>query len=689
MATLSEKHPGNLRGTVITQDDSHPRQPPLLVVGPLAWVKKNLFNTVFDSILTIVVSIVAIGLVSSFVSWTVTQANWYAINFNLSLLALGRYEDTAQWRVTLVVLLTAATIGLALAAWARVRRRLVIVLAVLIALTFIVPAVINATLALPPFYMSAGAVHVGGDNGPSPDANVAFVGRAGEIVTFQFATQYAISDRELAGLHSFTDNTANAALNAAANRLTAEQRIAEIEALLAGDTLTDNQRSRVEGEESRITVIDPVTESLKLNQAAVKITILNGDTQTPIEGGEVTLEQTSEPFSVTLPNDGWYILQKEVAAKDSLALIEVIGVYPVLERTLVAGANAGNSAAGTLSEYVRMTDLYTTQAELPRSETGRQFPFTGIITNQYRGTSTLNDFLRLYVAPFLNQINVFFLVVVVAGAVGYFAGRAIDRYASPPEQPHRTTGRIALWLLIITPVLAFVLIYGVTPSDGFLPVTDTSRWGGILLTVLLTVVGIIGSLPLGILLALGRRSKAPVISTVCTIYIEVIRGIPFITVLFMAQLLIPLINPELSAFPGAFRAMIATVLFTAAYNAEVVRGGLQAIPGGQEEAAKALGLSGIQITLFITLPQALRLVIPPMMGNFVGMFKDTSLVGQVGLIDLLGMAQNVYAQTEFLGLRRELFAFVVIFYFVVSYAIAAVSRRIEASGSGRALKMQI
>jgi general L-amino acid transport system permease protein len=194
---------------------------------------------------------------------------------------------------------------------------------------------------------------------------------------------------------------------------------------------------------------------------------------------------------------------------------------------------------------------------------------------------------------------------------------------------------------------------------------------------------------LGILLALGRRSKMPVVSTVCTIYIELVRGIPFITVLFMAQLLIPLINPSLSSFPGAFRAMIATVLFTAAYNAEVVRGGLQAIPHGQDEAAKALGLNAIQVTVFITLPQALRLVIPPMMGNFVGMFKDTSLVAIVGLLDLTGMAQNIVAQTEFLGLRRETFMFIAIFYFVFSYLIAAISRRIESTGAGQSIKMQI
>lgn len=688
MATLSEQHPGSLGGTIITGDDSPPRQPPLLVVGPLAWIKKNLFNSIYDAILTVIVTGVIAAVLVSFVTWTVGQANWYAINFNLRLLMLGRYEAEAEWRVTIVVLLTAFTIGLALAAWARISRRIVVMMSIVVALTFIVPPLIYTTLSLPPFYASAGEVKVGGENGQSPQAQVAFTGRAGETVTVRLAEQYSAADDDLARLHSFADPAANAALNLAANRLSAQKRIAELTALLAGDGLTANQRSRAENELSKLTVPDVVVDTLKINQTPVQVVILQGSTMQPLPDGEMTLESGSEALTVTLPEDGWYVLQKSLADPEAVALLETTGIYPILERTITRGGEDGAPAAGSLSQYVRMTDIFTTEAEVPQSDTGRDLPFVVVTANPYRGEASFSDYLRLYVAPFLNQINVFLLVVTVAGAVGYVAGRTFDRYFSPPERPRYTSGRSVTWLLIVMPVLSFILIYGLTP-DGFLPLTDTRRWGGVLLTMLLTIVGIIGSLPLGVLLALGRRSKAPIISTVCTVYIELIRGVPFITVLFMAQLLIPLINPELSAFPGAFRAMIATVLFTAAYNAEVVRGGLQAIPPGQEEAAKALGLSGLQITLQITLPQALRLVIPPMMGNFVGMFKDTSLVAIVGLLDLTGMAQNVVAQVEFLGLRREVFMFIVIFYFIVSYVFAAISRRIEASGSGRALKMQI
>jgi general L-amino acid transport system permease protein len=175
----------------------------------------------------------------------------------------------------------------------------------------------------------------------------------------------------------------------------------------------------------------------------------------------------------------------------------------------------------------------------------------------------------------------------------------------------------------------------------------------------------------------------------CTIYIEAVRGVPLITVLFMAQLLVPLVNPALAEFPNVFRAMVGIVFFSAAYLAENVRGGLQSIPHGQEEAAKALGLNSAQIVLFITLPQALRAVIPALVGQCISLFKDTSLVAIVGLLDLTGISANIVAQVEFLGRRREVFLFIAMVYFVFSYIMAAVARRIEESGAGAAASRRI
>ena len=206
--------------------------------------------------------------------------------------------------------------------------------------------------------------------------------------------------------------------------------------------------------------------------------------------------------------------------------------------------------------------------------------------------------------------------------------------------------------------------------------------------MLLTVVGIVAAFPIGIALALGRRSSLPIVSIASTLYIEVVRGVPLITVLFMSMLLVPFVAPGLGGPDSApYRAMVAVTLFSAAYLAENVRGGLQSLPPGQEEAAKALGLSAWQTTLYITLPQALRAVIPALVGQFISLFKDTSLVAIVGLIDLTGIANGIAAQTEFQGLRRETYVFISIIYFVFSYVMSIVSRRIEASGSGAARRI--
>jgi His/Glu/Gln/Arg/opine family amino acid ABC transporter permease subunit len=222
-------------------------------------------------------------------------------------------------------------------------------------------------------------------------------------------------------------------------------------------------------------------------------------------------------------------------------------------------------------------------------------------------------------------------------------------------------------------------------SDRLLPVAEMRLWGGFLLTFMLTIVGIIASFPIGILLALGRRAhRYPAIKYFCILYIEFVRGVPLITVLFMASLLVPLVNPELATVPQVVRAMVGITMFSAAYLAENVRGGLQSIPSGQEEAGKALGLNNVQVTMQITLPQALRAVIPALVGQAISLFKDTSLVYIVGLADLTGVAIRVVAQSEFVGRRLETLVFISVIYFIFSYVMSFVSRRIEESGSGSA-----
>jgi len=224
--------------------------------------------------------------------------------------------------------------------------------------------------------------------------------------------------------------------------------------------------------------------------------------------------------------------------------------------------------------------------------------------------------------------------------------------------------------------LSLLLIAG-SPLLPFLPVVDLNLWGGLLLTLALTVVGNIGALPLGILLALGRRSKLPVLRTFCIGYIELIRGVPLITVLYMAANMLPFFLPEGVRPDLVIRAMVGLILFEAAYQAENVRGGLQAIPRGQYEAAHALGLNATLTTLLVVLPQALRLVIPALMNSFISLFKDTSLVAIVGLFDLLRIGRTVLAQSEWLGTHREVYAFAFLVYWGFNLAFTYGSRRLE------------
>jgi len=231
--------------------------------------------------------------------------------------------------------------------------------------------------------------------------------------------------------------------------------------------------------------------------------------------------------------------------------------------------------------------------------------------------------------------------------------------------------------------IALVLISGL-PGLSALPLVPPNLWGGLLLTLVLTVVGNLAALPLGILLALGRRSKLPAIHYFCVGYIELIRGVPLITILYMAANMLPFFLPEDVRPDLVVRAMIGLIIFEAAYQAENVRGGLQAIPRGQYEAAYALGLNPVLTTLFIVLPQALRLVIPALLNSFISLFKDTSLVAIVGLFDLLRIGRSVLAQSDWLGTHREVFAFAFLVYWGINMALTYGGRRLEqALGVGK------
>ncbi len=270
--------------------------------------------------------------------------------------------------------------------------------------------------------------------------------------------------------------------------------------------------------------------------------------------------------------------------------------------------------------------------------------------------------------PFEGASRTWLFALTAIGVVGWLGGR------SRPEVLKRSV--IVGWVISLPVII--LLTHGISESGGgFWAVVKTNLWGGLLLTFLLTVVAILFSFPLGVLLALGRRSTLPMVRWFSVGYIELVRGVPLITILFMAQLMLPLFLPEGMTIDRVLRAMVGITLFSAAYLAENVRGGLQAIPKGQYEAAHALGLSGAQTMFFIILPQALRLVIPILVGQFIAVFKDTALVAIVGLLDLVGIAKTVLAQPEFLGLQREVYVFISLIYWVLSYGMSYLSQRLE------------
>lgn len=233
--------------------------------------------------------------------------------------------------------------------------------------------------------------------------------------------------------------------------------------------------------------------------------------------------------------------------------------------------------------------------------------------------------------------------------------------------------------------LAGIIAIGVLMWGGVfgLPYVENARWGGLTLTLLLATIGLAFAFPLGVLLALGRRSELPLIRWFSIAYIELIRGVPLISVLFMASVMLPLFLPTGVSIDKLLRAQLAMILFAAAYLAEVVRGGLQAIPRQQEEAALALGHTYWQRTGYILLPQALRIAIPPLVNTFIGFFKDTSLVVIIGLFDFLTTIKVALSEPKWSGFGVEAYLFAALGYFVFCFPMSQYSRSLEGAPTSK------
>ncbi len=831
----------------VAQNTPPTKPPPVLETGVLAWIRENLFSSLLNSFLTLAGIAIVIASVISFVTWTVQDANWFAVTFNFRGFMIGRYEAPYEWRTTLTTLIVVFVLGGAVAIWLRrVTRTFLIAIVVILLTIWGLPVVVNSVYDLPPLYLGAGEATI--EQGSVIEETIpqlGFLGREGEVITIRFADAAVQNEISLANLAGFADVISNTLKNAANDRLTTLAELEEYETLLAQDAqaevpiLTANQRSIYENLLETTEVAEPVIEQYAINQINVRVDILDGETGESIASSQV-LEDASDSAQYVLPHDGWFIIEKvdadavaplaseeaetqetnpldvrgvttirppetttETADEEieesgtGLAVLEVDGIYPMLQSTSFV-----TEIGSFVDTYIRMTDRYSTLEPVPQVD-GEEYPIVNVIRNQYRGDRPFSDYIRVYVTPFLERISFHTTVVLLVGVLGYAATIILHSMTSKATATQAASyalislpviiwllvngmyaataffwlvllgvgllsfvlnrigqvrgfaewrlqkgipvapllviiGTVVVYALLLTtedggipalllwftplilagaalagasietmddellqgigfwlPLIASVIIGGVAlavtqlnlvdlQAEWFLEPSDPRNWGGFLLTMMLTIYGIIIAFPIGVGLALGRRSDLPAIKYLCTAYIELVRGSPFITVLFFMQLLIPLISADLAEVPNSYRALIATIAFSAAYLAENVRGGLQSLPPGQGEAAKALGLSPWQATLLITLPQALRAVIPALVGQFISLFKDTSLVAIVGLIDLTGFVNSMVVQAEFIGTRSEGLFFISVIYFVFSYLMSYISRLLEASGSGSA-----
>ena len=276
--------------------------------------------------------------------------------------------------------------------------------------------------------------------------------------------------------------------------------------------------------------------------------------------------------------------------------------------------------------------------------------------------------------PIKHLVNILFIINFLAVALGYFAA-TIPAIGRP------------LTLFFAAPAV-FVVGAGLVIGSSYIPGLDpvpTQDIGGLTLNLLLATIGIVCSIPIGIMLALGRRSRFPFLKVACVGFIEIIRGVPLITLLFMSRHILPLTFPETVSIDELYLAMITITLFSSAYMAENVRGGMAAVPTGQTEAASALGLRAWQTTTLITLPQGLRNIIPAIVGQAISLFKDTSLVFIIGMLDLVEMGRvTIQGNLEFVDDGHEVYFFIAAVFWIFTYAMSHVSRKIEtALGVGR------
>ena len=263
------------------------------------------------------------------------------------------------------------------------------------------------------------------------------------------------------------------------------------------------------------------------------------------------------------------------------------------------------------------------------------------------------------------RINVTFIAVLAFMSAGFFV-------------PNRLRNYLSFYYTILLPIISFILIYYIISGGSFgLVWVETGAWGGLSLTFMVSFFSLIFCFPLGMMLALGRRSSLPVVKYSSLSFIEFWRGVPLITVLFMSAVMFPMFLPEGTYIDKLIRVIVAITLFEAAYTAEVIRGGLQALPRGQYDAAKSLGMGYWRMHIFVILPQALKLVIPGIANTFLALIKDTPLIFVVGLLEVVGMLNLAKTNPKWLGFSMEGYVFAGIIFWIICFSMSKYSQKLE------------
>lgn len=630
------------------------RRPPPGTVGAIGWLRKNLFKGWFNSLITVLTFAFVIWFLTVFFTWIVRDAQWGVVINNVKLFNVGfQYRAEDIWRIELIAIVLIFLSGLGVALWGGMTRAFMLTIVVVMFVMILIPIAASKVTPAPIRYF------VSAEDNYSP---LRFPADADQEMSFTFEPinrqSYASEDGRYTGFMESASGASNSRI-----------KWNEIQS------------------KANLDADDPNYIDLSQYDLVIKIQVTNGSAQNTILAEAISTPGNPEvTLNFTAPATGWYIVRTSLVdgvELDGLGLPGSSAGYGFLR------VNDVGIYRTRTSEIEKLTEKYGAIPEIDACHSNDEFACqVAERVLRFDGSRNFGEFLRLQLSPYLTQVS----IPLIIGMLAFFLSYALGHLAThtTDKEARKWTSRLTTlgWVLLMP--FSWFILTGVEGAEDVHPLFELEKISlgdmqGLTLTLFLTFVSVTLSLPLGVVFALGRRSGLPVIGTFSVLFIELVRGAPLITILFFARYIVPFFFSAQADIENVIRMLIGLTLFSAAYQAEIVRGGLQIIPGGQTEAAQALGLNPFYTNVFIILPQALRAVIPATMSQFVSLFKDTSLVSIIGLFELLGIVELIVnGQQQYRPFVREAYLYIGIIYFVIAFMMSAVSRRLEESGSGAA-----